>query len=655
MKNSILAILLGTAPLQFMAQSQLAIDPASNIQQLYLVGVVFGQGGDYYFCGRIPSGNDFGVVTRFGADQVTWSNYFGTSYVPTICKTSSGDVVVGGENSSQGFLSRIDQDGNIVWTSNISSGGEALTDVVESSSGEIYATGIRSSNGQFLVKLLSTGTVVWGKYPISSAGLSSYPQLILKGDSVLTFDDPFSGPVGDISLRILDSGGVEIFYRTYGIAGNVDERLTSVIKTPDGYAVCVWRPGFGSGIVILDHNFDIVKSRSYTTPGGDLENGKLLYDDGSLYLICDKVVSGSNPRAIALKLDTASLGIVWNRSLSSANSIPSCEPFMDATLRVPFMRFPSLNGSVRGVVLASLDQATGDFTGTTCESPSAIVVNSGPYVGLVQTDQPNSVWNDLTLVAPPSISYNSYPLHLEDCEPGQIAARLLHLRAFLGGPYDQVSGMMHDSLRAQGLIYTTDPYGSGQMVAPSVFAVEGPNAIVDWVKIELRDPGNPTLVLETIPALLQRDGDVKALDGVSWPITNLTGGSYYISLRHRNHLGVCTASPIVPASGVDFTLPTTSVYGSEATKSVGGILVMWEGDVDISGVIKYVGEGNDRDPILSVVGGSVPTNVSEAVYNNADVNMDGVVRYVGEGNDRDPILVNIGGSVPTNVRVGQLP
>jgi hypothetical protein len=31
------------------------------------------------------------------------------------------------------------------------------------------------------------------------------------------------------------------------------------------------------------------------------------------------------------------------------------------------------------------------------------------------------------------------------------------------------------------------------------------------------------------------------------------------------------------------------------------------------------------------------------------------VQYVGTGNDRDPILVNIGGSVPTALRNEQLP
>ncbi|MBK9196134.1 MAG: hypothetical protein IPO17_14400 [Flavobacteriales bacterium] len=42
-------------------------------------------------------------------------------------------------------------------------------------------------------------------------------------------------------------------------------------------------------------------------------------------------------------------------------------------------------------------------------------------------------------------------------------------------------------------------------------------------------------------------------------------------------------------------------------------------------------------------------------YHPADVNMDGVVKYVGADNDRDPILQNVGGSVPTNVRAAQMP
>ena len=44
-----------------------------------------------------------------------------------------------------------------------------------------------------------------------------------------------------------------------------------------------------------------------------------------------------------------------------------------------------------------------------------------------------------------------------------------------------------------------------------------------------------------------------------------------------------------------------------------------------------------------------------AGYFKEDINMDGVVRYTGAGNDRDIILQSIGGSVPTNTRSAQLP
>jgi hypothetical protein len=68
----------------------------------------------------------------------------------------------------------------------------------------------------------------------------------------------------------------------------------------------------------------------------------------------------------------------------------------------------------------------------------------------------------------------------------------------------------------------------------------------------------------------------------------------------------------------------------------------------------YIGSGNDRDPILARIGGSIPTNQVTG-YWLEDTNLDGAVRYLGLGNDRDAILQNIGGSIPTNNRLEQLP
>jgi hypothetical protein len=81
---------------------------------------------------------------------------------------------------------------------------------------------------------------------------------------------------------------------------------------------------------------------------------------------------------------------------------------------------------------------------------------------------------------------------------------------------------------------------------------------------------------------------------------------------------------------------------------------MYAGDIDHNGVLRYVGSGNDRDFILSVIGGSIPTAIATG-YLGEDVNLDGLARYVGAQNDRDPILQNIGGSVPTAVRSTSVP
>ena len=96
-------------------------------------------------------------------------------------------------------------------------------------------------------------------------------------------------------------------------------------------------------------------------------------------------------------------------------------------------------------------------------------------------------------------------------------------------------------------------------------------------------------------------------------------------------------------------------YGTAPLRYKNGVLCLWAGDATGNGIVQYVGNGNDRDPILIAIGGSTPTNTVSNVYSPLDVNMDGVIKYVGANNDRDPILTTVGGSTPTNTRVQQLP
>lgn len=226
--------------------------------------------------------------------------------------------------------------------------------------------------------------------------------------------------------------------------------------------------------------------------------------------------------------------------------------------------------------------------------------------------------------------------------------------------------IMTDGLRTAGLVPTVEPYTAlgysytgaspGASIPAALLTVTGNDAVVDWVVIELRSNAAPHGVLFSKPALLQRDGDVIDTDGDAHIATTLTSGSYRVSIRHRNHLGAMTAQAY--ALGPDpltIDLRNLPTYGTNATVMKGGVRCLWAGDANGNGTIAYTGTGNDRDPILIAIGGSLPTATLTGQYRLEDVNLDGVVKYTGSNNDRDIILQNIGGTVPTATRSQQLP
>ena len=66
---------------------------------------------------------------------------------------------------------------------------------------------------------------------------------------------------------------------------------------------------------------------------------------------------------------------------------------------------------------------------------------------------------------------------------------------------------------------------------------------MDRVVAELRSASDPALVVATRSGLVQRGGDVVAVNG-SAPLTFLSApGNYPVAVVHRNHLGVMTRLP----------------------------------------------------------------------------------------------------------------
>ena len=141
---------------------------------------------------------------------------------------------------------------------------------------------------------------------------------------------------------------------------------------------------------------------------------------------------------------------------------------------------------------------------------------------------------------------------------------------------------------------------------------------MDWVFLELRDPSVPSTILYTCSALLQADGDIVAVDGVS-PIVfaNALAGNYYIGVRHRNHLAIVSAATIdlSTMTTIDFRDKTTNASASKMNE-LDNLKVMRAGDLNSNGIISAPDVLKVRQANVS---GQTPT------YKIEDANMNGQV------------------------------
>jgi len=216
----------------------------------------------------------------------------------------------------------------------------------------------------------------------------------------------------------------------------------------------------------------------------------------------------------------------------------------------------------------------------------------------------------------------------------------VNLKAILQGPYNPTSLLMNDHLRLQGRIPAKEPYtslgfaqvnGGGECVKDSlqVFQnVTGNNAIVDWVFVQLRNKSNPSQVIATRSGLIQRDGDIVDVDGVSpllYSALFVKTDSVFVAIRHRNHLTVRSSAKIgidVCGTGLyDFSAAQAQAYQNQFIASntaqtilPNGTYSMWRCNVNGDNFINLI------DVILSK---SQSTPNQTGIYLGGDVNMDG--------------------------------
>ncbi|WP_034057312.1 hypothetical protein [Lacinutrix jangbogonensis] len=232
--------------------------------------------------------------------------------------------------------------------------------------------------------------------------------------------------------------------------------------------------------------------------------------------------------------------------------------------------------------------------------------------------------------------------------------------AFLQGALlDSPDNFMRDDLRTS-LVPVTSPYADVLVCNSSVFTDGGTattglaqDNVVDWVFVELRDAVDNTSVIASQSALLQRDGDIVGVDGVSDLEFNIEARNYYVVIKHRNHLGIMTANTIALSSAlviVDFTVANNQItHGANAQTTFGvqsGAVAMWAGNVNGDDIVSYLGTAPDVPSILAEVLNdpgnflNFPT-YSVNGYKTSDVNMDGNTQYTGTEPDTPFIFQNV--------------
>lgn len=248
--------------------------------------------------------------------------------------------------------------------------------------------------------------------------------------------------------------------------------------------------------------------------------------------------------------------------------------------------------------------------------------------------------------------------HLAQAQTGVSLSAKVYLQGALIGVPDG-ENLMRDDLRAAGLLPISEPYkhtgpgGTAATVKPAIFMNIGPDAIVDWLSLELRSADNPAEVLAYRSALLQRDGDVVGLNGHSAVhFEGVEAGNYYLAVRHRNHLGIMIAEAVWLSETpifIDFSKPDEPAYGDYAQVPLGDVMAMWAGDLNNDGKSIFQGPGNDNfflfSQVLSDAGNTdFNANFITSGYFATDLDLDGRAIYSGPGSDRDKFFSHVMGS-----------
>lgn len=208
----------------------------------------------------------------------------------------------------------------------------------------------------------------------------------------------------------------------------------------------------------------------------------------------------------------------------------------------------------------------------------------------------------------------------------------LSAKVFLQGPYS--GGTMTTTLNSKGKIPLHQPYWSSPWSYHGTETVASiPNAnVVDWVLVELRSSNSTSGATSTLArraGFLLKTGTIVDVDGSSalkFDTSSLVSGhTYFIVVRHRNHLGVVTNIAQTFTAGAttsfDFTSAATQSRGSAVVQVATGVYAMYASDGNNDNKVNNVDANNIWFPQSGLINGYYLGDFNlDTKVNNVDVN-----------------------------------
>ncbi|MEM1094706.1 MAG: LamG-like jellyroll fold domain-containing protein [Bacteroidota bacterium] len=356
--------------------------------------------------------------------------------------------------------------------------------------------------------------------------------------------------------------------------------------------------------------------------------------------------TGASGDAATVRLATAGTGAKLD---VYAQGLPDASPIMPGTGQGANERFPATVTKRAARVWGLKPIGTGVTADVTFHYGGLAGTDGFENVRLLRRAAADQPWQDVTgefahdtgartFSATGRSSFSEYTVAAAE-------GLRLSLKAFLQGAYDAGGGAMRTTLASGGHLdsQTSHPYGAAPFGASGtgytgteaiattdansnsrVDFYENSSTVVDWVYVQLRSgsPSSPPMtVVDEAAGLLHANGTITHADGTSpLTFTRATGGSYHVTLYHRNHLAVMSASAVDLTSGsasYDFSTSMAQAYGGAGVQAEVA-----------SGVFGLIGGDYNQDGQVTTADFTAFNNAlvaGQTGYRLADVTADGQV------------------------------